>query len=749
MKTYIQNLLLVLALLAGIHQTTAQAQNLFESDFYGGKIYEFTTNGTQSTFATGVSQPTGLAFNSAGILFELDAGSGNIFEFTTNGTQSTFASGLNSPQGLAFDTNGNLFVSDAGSGNIFEFTNGIAAEKGIFASGLHFPFALAFNSAGDLFVADGSTVYEYTPLGAQSTLASVHQPIGLAFDSAGDLFVADAGDNESGDGNIYEFTNNAGSLSPNYVTFVSGLYYPDGLAFDSAGNLFESDGNSGNIFEFTTNGTQITFASGLSHPSGLAFGANFSAIITNSTPPAAAQTFTTLHSFTDGNDGGFPTSGLILSSNTLYGTTHGGGSSGDGVIFAVNTDGSDFTTLHSFTATTYSEGSYNNSDGAFPYAGFVLSGNTLYGTAFAGGNYSCGTVFSVNTDGSGFTTLHSFSYLGNDGENPVAGLILSGNTLYGTTESGGIAGNGTIFAINTDGSGYTNLYSFTSLDPDYNTNTDGAYPYAGLILLGNTLYGTAANGGSSGLGTVFAVNTDGSDFTTLHNFSALDPTYNTNSDGAYPYAGLILSGNTLYGTAQNGGSSDRGTVFAVNTDGSDFKTLHSFTALDPPYFTNSDGLAPDAGLILLGNTLYGTAQGGGSSHGGTVFAVNTDGADFTNLYNFTGGNDGLSPQAGLILSGSTLYGTAANGGSSDIGTVFSLTLPSVTAIAPQLAIILSGSNVILTWPTNASGFTLQSTTNLVSPAVWSAVSPAPVAINTNNVVTNFISGAQMFYRLSQ
>src|SRR5205823_13068801 len=94
------------------------------------------------------------------------------------------------------------------------------------------------------------------------------------------------------------------------------------------------------------------------------------------------------------------------------------------------------------------------------------------------------------------------------------------------------------------------------------------------------------------------------------------------SDGAFPHAGLILSGNTLYGTAESGGSSSAGTVFAVNTDGTGFTTLHSFTATSSDYpYTNGDGAAPRAGLILSGNTLYGTAVGGGSSGAGTVFSL--------------------------------------------------------------------------------------------------------------------------------
>jgi uncharacterized repeat protein (TIGR03803 family) len=334
-------------------------------------------------------------------------------------------------------------------------------------------------------------------------------------------------------------------------------------------------------------------------------------------------------------------------------------------------------------------------------------------------------------------------------------LILSGSTLYGTAEGGGRSGNGTVFAVNTDGTGFTNLHTFTaSFGIPYPTNSDGANPYAGLILSGSTLYGTAEGGGRSGNGTVFAVNTDGTGFTNLHTFTAYPRFTTTNSDGANPYAGLILSGNTLYGTAEDGGSPGNGTVFAVNTDGTGFTNLHTFTALDiDTGTTNSDGANPYAGLILSGNTLYGAAVFGGSSGYGTVFTVNTNGTGFTILHTFTatsGGinSDGALPYAGLILSGNTLYGTAYSGGSSKYGTVFSL------SFAPQLTIIISGANVILTWLTNVagfnySGFTLQSTTNLVSPAVWNTVSPAPVIVNGQNTVTNPISGSQKFYRLSQ
>src|SRR5215472_1864463 len=233
-------------------------------------------------------------------------------------------------------------------------------------------------------------------------------------------------------------------------------------------------------------------------------------------------------------------------------------------------------------------------------------------------------LLASEVSGQTLSTLHSFN--GSDGATPAASLILTNNILYGTAWNGGTGSAGTIFALNTDGTGFTNLYNFTSLSgPFQHTNIDGGTPN-GLIFSGSTLYGTTKNGGNWGFGTVFAINMDGTGFTNLHTFTALsaDPPY-TNSDGANPAAGLILSGNTLFGTTTGGGSSGSGTIFAMSTDGTSFKTLYSFSEAAGPFpGTNNDGAAPN-GLTISGTTLYGTAQYGGNSGNGTIFAVNTDG----------------------------------------------------------------------------------------------------------------------------
>jgi uncharacterized repeat protein (TIGR03803 family) len=260
----------------------------------------------------------------------------------------------------------------------------------------------------------------------------------------------------------------------------------------------------------------------------------------------------------------------------------------------------------------------------------------------------------------------------------------------------------------------------------------------------NVLFGTTFKGGDSNDGTLFAINTDGSGLNNLYSFTAPSGPSSTNSDGAGPVAGLVQSGDTLYGDVKFGGTGGNGTVIKVNTDGSSFTVLHTFTPVSNG--TNNDGSLAGGDLTLSGSTLYGTASGGGSSGNGTVFSINTDGTGFTVLHSFSGGG-GSSPNGGLILSDNILYGTTSfnsNSGSGN-GTIFSITLPSTQ---PQLTITPSGSNAILTWPTNANGFTLQSTTNLDSP-VWTTNSVLPVIINGQYTVTNLISGTLLFYRLTR
>lgn len=257
--------------------SSVPAQNLFVGTQGGGTgfgpygvdtIVQITPDGSQSTFASGLNLPTGLAFNSAGNLFEADAYSGNIYEFTPAGVQTTFVSGLglDQPQGLAFDSAGDLYEAELYTGQLNRFTPG-GVETTI-ATGLS-PSAIAIDRFGNIFVADHGSIDEFTSGGLKTTFATGLNPFGLAFDHAGNLFVTD------GSANIYEYT-----PSGVRTTFASGLITPDGLAFNNAGDLFVTSSDSGDIYEFTPSGAESVFASGLNSPGYLAIqgGITFAAV---------------------------------------------------------------------------------------------------------------------------------------------------------------------------------------------------------------------------------------------------------------------------------------------------------------------------------------------------------------------------------------------------------------------------------------------------------------------------------------
>lgn len=405
------------------------------------------------------------------------------------------------------------------------------------------------------------------------------------------------------------------------------------------------------------------------------------------------------------------------------------------MIFRINTDGTHFTNLYNFAATGVGY-IYTNIGGAYPSAPMILSGNMLYGETLFGGTGGNGVVFAIDTGGMNFTNLHDFSatpgpdYTNSDGASPESKLTLVGNTLYGAATTGGPNLGGTLFSVKTDGTGFTNFYSFSTSDSG---------PQSELVYSSNKLYGTVAFG-QSGSGSIFEVNTDGSGYRDLYDFST--EYSGGNSDGAYPEGDLLIIGSTLYGTASEGGVGNGGTLFKINISGNGFANLYNFGA--------SGRASPSGGLFAWSNVLYGAESYGGTAGYGAIYKLNLNNTNFVTLCSFPmesnkTNSDGDTPGADVTLVSNVLYGATGGGGVTGDGTVFALTLPP----PPSLAITLVGSNVVLTWPTNAVGFLLQSTTNLGSPLGWQNVSSSPVIVNLQNTVTNSISGKQIFYRLSQ
>ena len=353
--------------------------------------------------------------------------------------------------------------------------------------------------------------------------------------------------------------------------------------------------------------------------------------------------FNVLYDFGPLPDGNGPLGGLIDVNGTLYGTTFLGGAYArehtHGTVFSITLGGKE-KVLHSF-GEIYT-------DGYAPVAPLVDVKGALYGTTESGGAYyqssgASGTVFIIKTSGKE-KVLHSFRG-GTDGANPVAGLIDVKGTLYGTTYWGGVYGGGsgggygggTVFTITPSGAENV-LHSFGS-------SADGSQPWAALIDVDGTLYGTTQYGGTYNGGTVFSITPRGKE-KVLHSFRG-------GADGAYPVAGLADVNGMLYGTTEYGGTYDDGTVFSIKLSGAE-KTLHSFNG--------TDGADPTASLICVKGRLYGTTAVGGASNDGTVFSVTISGNEKV-LHSFTGGTNGYAPDAPLIDVNGTLYGTTYTGDS--------------------------------------------------------------------------------------
>jgi uncharacterized repeat protein (TIGR03803 family) len=357
-------------------------------------------------------------------------------------------------------------------------------------------------------------------------------------------------------------------------------------------------------------------------------------------------------------------------------------------------------------------------DGNAPVANLIDLDGTLYGTTSQGGTHSCyisygnlcGTVFSITTAGTE-QVMHSFGN-GTDGAFPVASLIKVKGKLYGTTEYGShrcdypYLGCGTVFTITTGGTEKV-LHSFDVYA------RDGALPEAPLIDVKGTLYGTTAGGGTTycrfGLyalcGTVFSITPDGTE-RVMHDFTGT-----LGTDGASPDAGLIHVRGTLYGTTRYGGGG--GSSVCGYGCGTIFsistsgteKVLHSFAG-------GLDGAYPRAALTDVNGTLYGTTSEGGRYKHGTVFSIRPNGTEKV-IHSFGNGTDGRYPVASLIEVNGTLYGTTYDGGAFSDGTIFSITPDGTEQVVHSF-----GSGTDGFWPaaglTNVSG-TLYGTTQSGGP----------------------------------
>jgi uncharacterized repeat protein (TIGR03803 family) len=299
-------------------------------------------------------------------------------------------------------------------------------------------------------------------------------------------------------------------------------------------------------------------------------------------------------------------------------------------------------------------------------------------------------LFATLNGNAQFTKLFDLPQIVTNGLNPNNGsLIYDGTYLYGMTPTDGQTGNGTIFKIMPDGTGFDTILNFNG--------KNGANPYGSLFYDGIFLYGLANTGGSHGYGNVFKIKPDGTNFDTLLNFDGNNgrlPNGALISDNTYLYGvtednvfkikfngtgyvnildfysknlsygngPLFYDGTYLYGTTQLGGANNiDGIIYRTKPNGTSYKTLLDCT----PFVTANN---PTSSLISDGNFLYGMASGG-INNLGVVFKIKPDGTNYTNLLNFDS-IQGSYPYGSLILTAGYLFGMTDNGGINNAGVIF-------------------------------------------------------------------------------
>lgn len=486
----------------------------------------------------------------------------------------------------------------------------------------------------------------------------------------GNFYGVTTGGGANNQGVIYSYSATAGVYSELRAFSGGDGAYPQAELVQGADNVLygvASGGgttNQGTIFRVTTGGA-FTLLHSFTGPDGarplaaLTVGAG--GVLYGATSQGGARdkglvfslgvdgTFTVLHEFGSiGNDGVTPRGPLLIGTDgSLLGTTYAGGQAGSGTVFQITAAGA-YAQLYAFGNSL-----------ANPLGNLVQTPDgTLYGVASTGSfgfNGIAGGVYSLAADGT-ITVLHAFSY--NDGQTPLAGLVLArdGN-LYGTTSVGGAnySSYGVVYQI-TVGGAYTIFHTFSQ------SVLEGGLSQAPLVQgADDFLYGVTAGNTYLG-GTLFKIRDDGA-LTTLHTF--------TSPNGANPQPGLLhASDGNIYGALYNG-NSGYGSIFQL-TAADVFSTFHTFSG------STEDGASP-AGNLFQGadNNIYGlTNSGGASIYSNGFFYQLTLTGTLTKIYDF--GNNGTSGFRGGVIQagdgsfyGASVYGIQPTGSA---GTLFNLTL---------------------------------------------------------------------------
>lgn len=342
--------------------------------------------------------------------------------------------------------------------------------------------------------------------------------------------------------------------------------------------------------------------------------------------------------------GKLPCANLISIGNQLYGTiSQGAGSTGNGNggIFKINKDGTNFNLIKGFGNTT---------QGQNPMGTLYFDGTYLYGTTYSGGGGGYGAFFKMLPDGSNFISRSAFS--------PRGSFVSDGSSLYTTDYIGGTSSKGSICKVNPLDMTFQILYSFNGVN--------GEIPKGDLLRIGIYLYGMTEKGGINGFGTLFRIKTDGTGFQKLLDFAGTNgaggPT------GSYiGLGGLITDSTFLYGMTCTGGINNQGVIFKIQLDGTNYQKLLDLN-------NTITGSLPFGALYYVNNRLFGMTSSGGLNTFGTIFMIKKDGTNFQKIHDFDGIDGGRTPFGSFYYENGFLYGMTSRTGSTtttnDEGLIF-------------------------------------------------------------------------------
>jgi len=393
-----------------------------------------------------------------------------------------------------------------------------------------------------------------------------NNPIGGLIESNGRLWGTTSGGGPGGIGTIFSIDNTGGDF-----TIIHGFTFDPGDFGSPRGNLLAQGGK---LWGATNSGGVDGY--------GYIYSVD-----------EDGQNFTKHYDFKlAGFDGRYPWCTLVENNGRFFGAAAGGGETGNGILFSIANDGTDYQVEHNFSDAEVT--------GWQPNSNFYDNGDKIIGTTQTGGILDFGLIYSMNKDGSEFSILHQFDRT--DGSAPTS-LTRYADKLWGTTREGGSEDKGTIFTTNLDGTNFEKRYDFDG--------TEGAGPVGQLIVYDEMLWGVTTDG-NAGAGNVFSVDPVSMTVTGAVVFGS--------ATGVDPRAGLVFANDKFWGMAW-GGNLGHGVVYRMDLDGTNDEVVHAFSS--------EEGGHLQGPLLSAEGKIWGTTP-----EGKILFSIDEDGTNYSVRHTF-------------------------------------------------------------------------------------------------------------------